>query len=187
MLHRVLWPDALQTLDTGLMLSAYGTPAALVPIFVVVTVIGGGWGLLAVLPFAIARATRVAALWLLGAIVAQSAVVAALKALIQRARPCDALGWCAPIAVGPPGGYSFPSGHAAGSFAFAAFIAVRAPRFAAPAFAWATLVAWSRCVLGVHYPSDVLAGALVGGLVGALFARASLRPGAPAPPGGVER
>ncbi len=67
------------------MLSAYGTPAALVPIFVVATVIGGGWGLLAVLPFAIARATRVAALWLLGAIVAQSAVVAALKALIRRA------------------------------------------------------------------------------------------------------
>jgi undecaprenyl-diphosphatase len=90
-------------------------------------------------------------------------------------RPCDALGWCAPLAVASPGGGSFPSGHAAGSFAFAAFVAVRAPRWAAPAFVWAALVACSRCVLGVHYPSDVLAGALLGGAVGAIFARESLR------------
>jgi undecaprenyl-diphosphatase len=72
-----------------------------------------------------------------------------------------------------PGGGSFPSGHAAGVFAFAAFVAVRAPRWAPLSFAWAGIVAWSRCVLGVHYPSDVLAGALLGAAVGALFARAA--------------
>jgi undecaprenyl-diphosphatase len=149
-----------------------------VPLFLVVTTIGGGWGLLALLPFAVRRTTRTATLWLLAAIVTQSAIVSTLKAIVGRARPCDALGWCAPIAVASPGGGSFPSGHAAGAFAFAAFVALRAPRWAVPALAWAAIVAWSRCVLGVHYPSDVVAGALVGAAVGAAFARLSRRSGA---------
>jgi undecaprenyl-diphosphatase len=182
MLPGVTWPSQIQALDEGLLLSARGVPLVLAPMFLVATVVGGGWGLLALVPFAVSRATRAVTLWLLAAIVAQSAVVAAIKALVGRVRPCDALAWCAPITVASPGGHSFPSGHAAGSFAFAAFIAVRAPRFAALAFAWAALVAWSRCFLGVHYPSDVLAGALLGGLVGAAFARASLRARPPAPP-----
>ena len=164
MLARMSWPSHLQALDEGLLRSAVSVPAWLTPIFVVASLLGGGWGLLALVPFALARATRLATLWLLGAIVAQSAAVAILKYSIRRVRPCDALGWCASTAVASPGGFSFPSGHATGSFAFAAFIAVRAPRWAPLAFAWATLVASSRCVLGVHYPSDVLAGALLGGL-----------------------
>ncbi len=173
------WPSALQTLDERILLAAHGTPAAMVPLFHVVTVIGGGWALLALVPFAVRRATRVATAWLFAAIVTQSALVSILKHLVGRVRPCDALGWCAPLAGPSPGGGSFPSGHAAGSFAFAAFVAVRAPRWAAPAFAWAGLVAWSRVVLGVHYPGDVLAGALLGGVVGALFALRSRRNPAP--------
>ena len=169
------WASELQALDERVLMAARGTPAALVPLFHVLTVIGGGWALVALVPFAVRRATRVATAWLFAAIVTQSALVSILKRLVGRVRPCDALGWCAPIAVASPGGGSFPSGHAAGSFAFAAFVAVRSPRWAAPAFAWALAVAWSRCVLGVHYPSDVLAGALLGAAVGALFARRSLR------------
>src|SRR6185312_90854 len=111
----------------------------------------------------------------LAAIVAQSALVSLIKATVGRVRPCDALAWCPPLGVPSPGGHSFPSGHAAGSFAFAAFVALRAPRWAVPAILWAVLVAWSRVVLGVHYPSDVLAGALLGTAVGIGFARASLR------------
>jgi len=165
----------LQALDERILMAARGAPAALVPFFHVLTVIGGGWALLALVPFAVQRATRAATAWLFAAIVTQSALVSILKHLVGRVRPCDALAWCTPIAVASPGGGSFPSGHAAGSFAFAAFIAVRAPRWALPALVWAALVAWSRCVLGVHYPSDILAGALLGSVVGAIFARRSLR------------
>jgi undecaprenyl-diphosphatase len=171
----VIWPGGIQALDEACLAVVHGAPAALVPLFFVATVVGGGWGLLAFVPFAVRPATRAATLWLLGAVVATSALVSTLKALVGRARPCDALAWCAPIDVASPGGWSFPSGHAAGSFAFAAFVAVRAPRWAAPAFLWAVIVAWSRCVLGVHYPSDVLAGAALGTLMGVIFARRSLR------------
>lgn len=166
---------ALQAIDERLLLAARGQPPSLVPLFHLLTVVGGGWGLLALVPFLIRQSSRRVTTWLLAAVVAQSAVVSLLKVLVGRVRPCDALGWCLPIAVSSPGGGSFPSGHAAGSFAFAAFVAVRAPRWAAPALVWAALVAWSRCVLGVHYPTDVLAGALLGTAVGLAFARASLR------------
>jgi undecaprenyl-diphosphatase len=171
----VAWPAALQALDERVLASAIGAPAPLVPLFLVLTIVGGGWGLLAIVPFLARAATRLHAAWMLGAIVAQSAIVSVLKMLVGRVRPCDALAWCVPLGVASPGGGSFPSGHAAGSFAFAAFVAVAAPRWAAPAFAWAALTAWSRCVLGVHYPSDVLAGALVGLAVGFGFAKLATR------------
>lgn len=157
-----------------MLLAARGEPPALVPFFHFMTVVGGGWGLVALVPFLVRRSTRACTAWLLAAVVAQSALVAILKALVGRVRPCDALGWCVPLGVPSPGGGSFPSGHAAGAFAFAAFVSVRAPRWAAPALLWAALVAWSRCVLGVHYPTDVVAGALLGSAVGLAFARASL-------------
>lgn len=170
-------PAGLQSLDERVLLAARGEPPGLVLFFYVLTVVGGGWGLLAFIPFLIRKATRAVTAWLLAAVVVQSALVSTLKALVGRVRPCDALGWCVPLPLGiaSPGGHSFPSGHAAGSFAFAAFVAVRAPRWAVPALVWAALVAWSRCVLGVHYPTDVLAGSLLGSAVGIAFARISAR------------
>lgn len=62
---------------------------------------------------------------------------------------------------------SFPSGHAAVSFAGATAIALADPAWAAPAYGWAALVSYSRLYNGVHYPTDVLAGAALG--VGSAF------------------
>lgn len=58
--------------------------------------------------------------------------------------------------------YSFPSGHAAVSFAAATALADQNPGLALPAYGLAALISYSRMYNGLHYPSDLLAGALVG-------------------------
>lgn len=62
------------------------------------------------------------------------------------------------------GGYSFPSGHTSSAFAVATSLVISFPKWyvAVPAYLYAGSVGISRVVLGVHYPSDVLAGAAVG-------------------------
>jgi undecaprenyl-diphosphatase len=64
------------------------------------------------------------------------------------------------------GGYSFPSNHAANMFCLAAFAGFYFPRLRIPLFSIAALTAYSRVYCGVHFPSDVLAGALLGSLLG---------------------
>ncbi len=90
----------------------------------------------------------------------------AIKQLVGRPRPrLDGL----PPLTGTPTALSFPSAHASTSFAGARVYA-RLGLPAAPLYALAAGLALSRLYLGVHYPSDVLAGAALGGLVGAYVA-----------------
>ncbi len=75
------------------------------------------------------------------------------------------------------GQYGFPSCHAANSFALAVFIVclVRRWRLAIFIFSWATLNSYSRLYLGVHYPGDLLVGAVIGSAFGYLCYRATCR------------
>lgn len=83
-----------------------------------------------------------------------------LKNTIKRDRPCDALPFEAYIV--PSDKFSFPSGHAAAAFVFATLITHFYPPFSLLAYSIASLVGISRVLLGVHYPTDIVAGAVLG-------------------------
>ena len=83
-----------------------------------------------------------------------------LKNTIKRDRPCEALAFDAYIV--PSDKFSFPSGHAAAAFVFAGLVAFFYPFFAMLAYGLAIMVGASRVLLGVHYPSDIAAGAVLG-------------------------
>jgi membrane-associated phospholipid phosphatase len=104
----------------------------------------------------------------LAAIAAASTLVnAGVKLVGRRPRP-DRMGAGIPVArhVPMPASSSFPSGHAASAFAFAAAAGHLLPPAALPLRLLAATVAYSRVHSGVHYPLDVVAGAIVGGAIG---------------------
>ena len=83
-----------------------------------------------------------------------------LKPLFDRLRPCDIMGFTLLPACPPDP--SFPSGHTAASFASAAVLWLRRSAFFRPALVLAALIAFSRLYLFVHFPTDVMAGILLG-------------------------
>jgi membrane-associated phospholipid phosphatase len=111
-----------------------------------------------------ARGRRSAVSGLASIAVTSGVVNLVLKPLRRRRRP-DRAAYDVPIArhVAMPRSTSFPSGHAASAFAFASGVAHELPAAGVPLQAAAALVAYSRVHTGVHYPIDVIAGAILGG------------------------
>jgi undecaprenyl-diphosphatase len=94
-----------------------------------------------------------------------------LKASVQRPRPCKdpEIGHLVHRVNNYCGGmFGFVSGHAANSFGLATFVSFlfRRKWVTAGMVCWAVLVSYSRIYLGVHYPGDILGGALVGMFLG---------------------
>lgn len=84
-----------------------------------------------------------------------------LKKLFKRQRPCDLLTNFS-AHVTPSDKFSLPSGHTAAAFLMASLIAFFYPSVTVLVYTWAATIGLSRVMLGVHYPSDIFAGAALG-------------------------
>ena len=89
-------------------------------------------------------------------------VTEGLKVIVQRPRPFTS--YPSIQKAGEGDGSSFPSGHVSIAFTTATSLSLLNHKWyvVVPSFAWATTIAYARMDLGVHYPSDVLAGAIIG-------------------------
>lgn len=93
-----------------------------------------------------------------------------IKPLVARLRPFQQYPDLTSL-IPPPGEYSFPSGHSSSSFAAAMACFTNHKKAGIPALILAALIAFSRLYVCVHFPTDVLAGSLLGALLGAFSSR----------------
>jgi membrane-associated phospholipid phosphatase len=101
---------------------------------------------------------------LLAADVAAGVISYALRQAIGRERPPLVYPEPKPL-VSVPNSGAFPSGHTSAAFACATVLAWASPRLRVPLFVLAAAIGWSRIYVGVHWPLDVLGGAVLGVLL----------------------
>jgi undecaprenyl-diphosphatase len=175
-------------LDTRLFSMLHGAPGSrLLAVALVLSAVGDGWILLGLVPLYASPRWRRLAVSLAATAASSAAAVFALKLIVGRVRPCAALAGVHALCTAPTDP-SFPSGHASGAFTVVSFLivvlgareALRGRPVARGAMTAALVavavgIAWSRVYLGVHYPGDVAAGAVLGSVSGSAGAWMHLR------------
>ena len=168
--------DAIAHLDTQLfvLLNSTLTNPALDWLMPAITeqenwypVLGGLW--VAMIIWGGRKGRMAAVMFVIAIALADQITCSCLKPLVGRLRPCNALSpeQCR-LLVGGSKAMSFPSAHASNSFAMATVATWRFRKFAPVFYVVAALVAYSRVYVGLHYPFDVMAGAILGILLGRL-------------------
>lgn len=159
-MDEMLWLDALQTIHVPWLDGVMVTVSLL-------TNAGIGWIVLGVVLICIRRYRRCGIALVMAVILAGVVSKLIIGEVVMRPRPCD-VNPQMPLLIPRPFGTSFPSGHTTAAFATLAVLAVfRMPKgFVISVAVLAVLVAFSRMYLFVHYPSDVLVGAVLGAIIG---------------------
>ncbi|MDD6062281.1 MAG: phosphatase PAP2 family protein [Oscillospiraceae bacterium] len=154
----------------------YGISGVLTPILVFLTRLGDGgilWIALAIV-LMLFKKTRKIGFTVAGAIICMFFFNNVfLKNFFARPRPFDLDVWkdwfVYPEFVTRPDSFSFPSGHSSSAFAAATGLTVsKKARFIVPGYVLAALIAFSRIYVHVHYPTDVIFGALFGIVYGVI-------------------
>jgi undecaprenyl-diphosphatase len=128
------------------------------------------FALLAIVAFGGRRGRLTAAGMVIAVVVADQSCARVLKELFGRVRPCHVVEGVR-LLDSCRGSPSFPSCHAINSTAVAMVALLRHRRWTAPAVVVAFLAGYSRIYVGVHYPSDVVSGMMLGALIGFGIAR----------------
>ncbi len=158
--------DFIEQLDTNILNSIYNDLHNKVLDFImpIITFLGNGyllWIVVAIV-LTISKKYRKAGITMALALILCAIFGETLiKNIIKRPRPYEGVAGIQ-LLIPKLSSYSFPSGHTLSSFAAAFVVFKYIRKWAIPAFVIAALIAFSRMYLYVHYPSDVLMGAVLG-------------------------
>ena len=146
--------DALQSLHCGFL-------NAVMVFFTTLGELGAIWIAAGLVMLFFKKYRRLGITVLLGLVIGLLTVNFGIKNIVARPRPC-AINTSVSLLVPFPSEYSFPSGHTVSSFSAATSIFLKNKRLGVCALVLASVIAFSRLYLYVHFPTDVLCGIAIG-------------------------
>jgi len=158
--------DYIQSLDTRTFFTLFNPTLNpdLTKVSLILSFTADGWLYFSLIPvLVVARPHEFREYFLLAiaAFALERSLYFALKNIIKRRRPPQALPDISPV-ISASDRFSLPSGHTSAAFLFVTFLSLAISPLFIPLYIWAAGVGASRIVLGVHFPTDVMLGAMLG-------------------------